>query len=116
MELKNAMFCWKVLGWIAMLVVVLCIVGGVAAALVFYRHGGLNWLLLSLGAAFGVAIGFGLVPWTVYAVLDQLRQQTAALQALTWRPLSEQPMPEPEPDPEPEHVEPQPIRIGRVTL
>jgi hypothetical protein len=113
MELKNAMFCWKVLGWIAMLVVVLCIVGGVGAALLFYRHGGLNWLLLSLGAAFGVAVGFGLVPWTVYAVLDQLRQQTTALQAMT-RPLSEQPMPEPEP--EPEQVEPQSIRIGHVTL
>jgi len=42
-----------------------------------------------------------------------LRQQTAALQAMT-RPLSEQPMPEPEP--EPERVEPQPIRIGRFSL
>src|SRR5215470_11790072 len=109
MELKNAMFCWKVLGWIAMLVVVLCIVCGVGAALLSYRHGGLYWLLLSLGAAFGVAIGFGLVPWTVYAVLDQLRQQTVALQAMT-RPLSEQPMPESE------RVEPQPIRIGNVSL
>jgi len=117
MELKNAMFCWKVLGWIAMLVVVLCLVAGVGAFLLFYRHGGLYYLLWSLGAAVVVAIGFGLVPWTVYAVLDQLRQQTAALQAMT-RPLSEQPMPEPEPEaqPAPEHVEPRPIRIGHVTL
>jgi len=117
MELKNAMFCWKVLGWIAIFVVILCLVGGVGAFFLFYKHGGLYWLLWSIAAAFGVAVGFGLVPWTVYAVLDQLRQQTAALQALT-RPLSEQPMPEPEPEaePEPEHVEPRPIRIGHVTL
>jgi len=113
MELKNAMFCWKVLGWIAMLVVVLCILGGVIA--VFRHHGDLYWLLWSAAVAFGVAVVLGLVPWTVYAVLDQLRQQTAALQAMT-RPLSEQPMPEPEPKPEPKQVEPQPIRIGHVTL
>jgi len=111
MELKNAMFCWKVLGWIAMLVVVLCIVAGLIA--VVRHHGDLYWLLWSVVAAFGVAVVLGLVPWTVYAVLDQLRQQTAALQAMT-RPLSEQPMPEPEP--EAEQVEPRPIRIGHVTL
>lgn len=106
MELKNAMFCWKVLGWFAMLVVVLCIVGGVVG---LSRHHDLYWLLWSVVVAFGVAVVLGLVPWTVYAVLDQLRQQTAALQALT-RPLSEQPMPEPE------RVELQPIRIGNVSL
>ena len=107
MELKNAMFCWKVLGWIAMLIVVLCIGAGVIAVLLFRNHGGLYWLLWSVVAAFGVAVGFGLVPWTVYAVLDQLRQQTAALQALT-RPQSEATITE--------QVEPQPIRIGNVSL
>ena len=107
MELKNAMFCWKVLGWFAMLIGAMCIVGGVGAVFLFPKHGGLYWLLWSVLAAFGVAVWFGLVPWTVYAVLDQLRQQTEALQALT-RPSSEQTMPG--------RVEPQPVRIGNVSL
>jgi uncharacterized membrane protein len=77
-ELQLSLFLWKLLSAVAIVVCVLMLLGTAVIALASKQGAGLA-VLIGLGGTLAVAILFGLVPWTVCAMLKMQQTQTEVL-------------------------------------